>query len=483
MTTWLADRFASLTSRLVITAVLLVAVVSLLVGTTTALAMRSYLTNQLDTDVRQSLRFAGGVPPDDLGAPRGGVDGGIRGARALNRGQQVKSVTAYFSSDGRSAGFVLTENSESRAAVPEQLSDEDLATLDAVPSDGQVHDVNLADLGEYRVMVDEGTQQSVVSGLPTEDIDETVGSLIRVELILALLGTLLAAIAGRFVVRRQLRPLTEVAETAHSVAELPLASGVIGITERVPEHLTDEATEVGRVGAALNKLLAHVESSLDARHTSEQRVRQFVADASHELRTPLTTIAGYAELARRHPDDAAAGALALAKVEEESARMTALVEDLLLLARLDSGRPLEREDVDLTRLLVEAVSDARVLAPDHHWRLDLPEEAVELPGDALRLHQVVTNLLTNARKYTAPGTTVTVSARADGFSVHDDGPGFPPEVAPHAFERFARGDTGRHREGGVGLGLALVQAIVTAHGGTVRLTTAPGDTRIDVQLG
>jgi two-component system OmpR family sensor kinase len=209
-----------------------------------------------------------------------------------------------------------------------------------------------------------------------------------------------------------------------------------------------------------------------------------VADASHELRTPLTTIAGYTELARRRPDDTATLQTALGKVEEESARMTSMVEDLLLLARLDSGRPLERHPVDLSRLLVEAVSDARVVDPAHRWQLDLPEESIEVNGDVQRLHQVVTNLLTNARKYTPAGTTITVSAKPGGFSVHDDGPGFPPGLADHAFERFARGDAARTRgdAGGAGLGLALVQAIVTAHGGKVGLRSRPGSTEVTVSL-
>jgi len=166
--------------------------------------------------------------------------------------------------------------------------------------------------------------------------------------------------------------------------------------------------------------------------------------------------------------------------------MTAMVEDLLLLARLDSGRPLQREPVDLSRLLVEAVSDARVVAPDHRWQLRLPEESIEVPGDAQRLHQVVTNLLANARKYTPAGTTVTVTARQDGFTVHDDGPGFPPALAEQAFERFARGDASRTRGqqggGGVGLGLALVKAIVTAHGGQVSLQSSAGSTDVTVTL-
>ena len=165
------------------------------------------------------------------------------------------------------------------------------------------------------------------------------------------LAVVVAAGAALVVVRRQLRPLREVAATAHSVSELPLAEGEIDLTERVPDHLTDERTEVGQVGSALNTLLEHVETSLAARHRSEQQVRQFVADASHELRTPLATIAGYTELARQRPDDPAMLGTALDKVEEESDRMTSLVEDLLLLARLDAGRPLEREPVDLTRLL------------------------------------------------------------------------------------------------------------------------------------
>jgi two-component system OmpR family sensor kinase len=162
--------------------------------------------------------------------------------------------------------------------------------------------------------------------------------------------------------------------------------------------------------------------------------------------------------------------------------MTSLVEDMLLLARLDAGRPLEQEPVDLTRLLLEAVSDARVLAPDHQWRLDLPETPLEVTGDEQRLHQVVTNLLTNARKHTPAGTTVTVTGRADGFDVHDDGPGFPADFVGKAFERFARVDEARERTGGAGLGLSLVDAIVRSHGGTVTLSSAPGGTTVQVRL-
>jgi two-component system, OmpR family, sensor kinase len=339
--------------------------------------------------------------------------------------------------------------------------------------------VRLPGLGDYRVAVADLEGGQVVAGLPLDEVEDTVADLLRLELLATLVGIALAAVAAVVVVRRQLAPLREVAATAHRVAELPLASGEIEMAERVPAGLTDERTEIGQVGSALNAMLDHVESSLAQRHRSEQQVRQFVADASHELRTPLATIAGYTELARRRPETTGT---ALAKVETESARMTALVEDLLLLARLDSGRPLEREPVDLSRLLLEAVNDARVVDPDHQWRLSLPDAPLSVTGDAARLHQVVTNLLTNARKYTPEGSTVTVTATPSGFTVHDDGPGFSPELAPRAFERFVRGDVARTRAGGAGLGLSLVEAIVAAHGGTVALASAPGDTTVTVTL-
>ncbi len=467
------NRFASLTSRLVVTTVLLVAVVAVLIAGAATIALRSYLSTRLDRDVMQSLQQLphGGQPhvgePDD-------ADYDNRPPFDVRRYGTLTGVI------GNPSPWARIEREDSAR----NLGAATIATLANVPADGHAHDVSISGSGEYRVAVAQAPFGTVVAGLPTSSVDGPLSRLIAWEVLVGGLGIAAAAGAGTVLVRRQLRPLREVATTAHNVAELPLASGEIDLAERVPERLTDERTEVGRVGAALNTLLAHVESSLTARHESEQQVRQFVADASHELRTPLTTIAGYTELARRRPDDQVTTRTALDKVEEESARMTAMVEDLLLLARLDSGRPLERHTVDLSRLLVEAVSDARVVDPGHRWQLDLPEESIEVSGDVQRLHQVVTNLLTNARKYTPAGTTITVSAQPGGFSVHDNGPGFPPGLAEHAFERFARGDAARTRgdTGGAGLGLALVQAIVTAHGGKVSLRSRPGDTEVTVTL-
>ncbi|WP_182376934.1 HAMP domain-containing sensor histidine kinase [Nocardioides sp. WS12] len=468
----------SLTSRLVVTAVALVAVVSLLIGTVTTIGMRAWLTDRLDGDVRSALMRVTRVA-DDLPAP-----GPIGGAPGPGGGffREVGMVTAAYSAAGEQTGSVVLDGSGGR--VNQVALDEDALAALKQATNGHAQTIDVPGVGSYRVLATRlSDDTTVVVGLPTDDVDEATMSLVRWELVLALLGILAAALAGSAVVRRQLRPLREVAATAHAVAALPLDSGDIGVTERVPEHLTDVRTEAGQVGAALNQLLAHVESSLSARHRSELQVRQFVADASHELRTPLTTIAGYTELARRR-GDVETSTMALAKVEEEAARMTALVEDLLLLARLDAGRPLAVENVDLTRLLLEAVDDARVVAPGHRWQIVLPDdgEPIEVTGDEHRLHQVVTNLLTNARKYTPAGTTVTVTVRHGGFDVHDDGPGFPPDLAATAFERFTRGDASRHRSDGIGLGLALVQAIVAAHGGTVELATEPGSTRVSVRL-
>jgi two-component system OmpR family sensor kinase len=472
------DRFASLTSRLVLTAVLLVAVVALLIAGAATLGLHSYLSGRLERDVESSLaqsvgaadRAAGGGP---LQAP----GDGDRDNRPFD-GPRLENLAGVIAKGG-SGVQIHTEHGQD-----EYLDAQTVTMLGSLPADGHGHDTAVPGFGEYRVASQHTAEGLIIVGLPTSSVDGPVSQLVVWEALFGVLGIAAAAGAGVIVVRRQLRPLREVAATAHTVAEQPLASGDIDLAARVPDRLTDERTEVGQVGAALNTLLAHVESSLNARHHSEQQVRQFVADASHELRTPLTTIAGYTELARRRTDDADTVKTALGKVEEESARMTSMVEDLLLLARLDSGRPLERERVDLSRLLVEAVSDARVVAPDHRWRLAVPEDSVEVEGDAERLRQVITNLLANARKYTPAGTTVTVSAQAHGFAVHDDGPGFAPEVAEHAFERFARGDASRHRgdQGGAGLGLALVQAIVTAHGGTVELSSVPGSTRISVSF-
>ncbi|MBO9520779.1 MAG: HAMP domain-containing histidine kinase [Nocardioidaceae bacterium] len=462
----------TLTTRLVVTAVALVALVGVLVATSATLAMRGYLYDRLDGQVKEAI-----------GGPRLGVP--------PNGGGPVTEGTFYR--PGSLTVIVPAGSSTARAGITTEGGEGKTLTLGTVrrlvstTRDDKPHTFTAEGDG-YRVISrtdPDGTLRIV--GLPTHDIDETLTSMISWFALLTLLGVLVAGGAGTYLVRRQLRPLHQVADAAREVTTQDLSVGEAAISTRVPEGLTDEDTEVGQVGAALNTLLDHVDDALAARHRSEQQVRQFVADASHELRTPLSTIHGYAELSRRTPDDPAALGAALNKVETEAGRMSGLVDDLLLLARLDSGRPLAREEVDVTRLLLETVADARVLAPDHVWRLSLPEEPVTLVGDEARLHQVVTNLLNNARSHTPPGTTVNVRAGAQNgqvtVEVHDDGPGLPADLVPEAFDRFSRGDSSRTRaSGGAGLGLSLVSAIAEAHGGTAAVVSRPGFTTFTVTL-
>ena len=269
--------------------------------------------------------------------------------------------------------------------------------------------LDLDGLGRYRVVAAPSRRGGdvIVTGLSMSNVDATLIRMLVIFGIVAVIALAAATIAGLIIIRRALAPLRRVAQTARRVADLPLARGEVELPVRVPESDANPSTEVGQLGSALNRMLDHIAAALEARQASETRVRQFVADASHELRTPLAAIRGYTELTQRMGDDREAVAHAMSRVASETERMTRLVEDLLLLARLDSGRPLERELVDLSRLAVDAVSDAHVAGPDHQWELDLPEEPVIVTGDAARLHQVVTNLLANARVHTGAGTVVT----------------------------------------------------------------------------
>ncbi|NUO46256.1 MAG: HAMP domain-containing histidine kinase, partial [Streptomyces sp.] len=319
-------------------------------------------------------------------------------------------------------------------------------------------------------------------------VNNTLNTLIAVEASVTAAGLIAAGIAGTVIVGVATRPLRRVAATATRVSELPLHTGEVNLSERVPESECDPSTEVGKVGVALNRMLDHVHAALHSRQQSEMRVRQFVADASHELRTPLASIRGYAELTRRGREQIGPDTRhALGRIESEAGRMTLLVEDLLLLARLDAGRPLQFEQTDLIPLVVDTISDTRAAGMEHNWRLDLPDEPALVSGDAARLQQVLINLLGNARKHTEPGTTITARIQRRGpwmcVDVEDNGQGIPPDLLPHVFERFARGDSSRSRaSGSTGLGLAIVQAVATAHGGAVTVDSVPGRTVFTVHL-
>lgn len=472
---------SSLTSRLIVTAVALVAVVSILVALTATLVMRSYLMNRLDGQLEQSAqraqdKFTNGNPGF---RPSNVKDLFCGDPPPLAQGQGPGSLTAIITSDCFAGQVIPT------SGVPRDLSRSALERLTEVKVGVAPQTIHVPALGSYRVVAGTTPQgNTLVQALPTDDVDSTISSLIWWESLLALAGIAAAAVAGRILVRHQLQPLRDVAATAHEVTAMPLSSGSVGQTVRVPAHLTDPTTEVGQVGEALNQMLGHVEEALDARHESEQQVRQFLADASHELRTPLSTIKGYAELSRRtgrdDPDQI------LAKVESEAGRMSRLVEDMLLLARLDAGRDVDRRPVDLTRLVVEAVNDARVVDGERTWTFDVPDEPVIVTGDEQRLHQAVTNLLSNATRHTPPRTTINVTVTAGdtvNVEVHDDGPGIDPSLLPTVFERFTRGDSSRTRaSGGAGLGMSLVKAIMHAHHGDATVRSVPGDTTFTLSL-
>ena len=481
---WTGRRRWTLRTQVVVLVLALLATVSAAVGIATDLALQRFLLGRLDQQLVQasgrtagSFGFAPGRPHPEIAG-----EGALNVPRAL-RGQGPGTLVGRYSG-GVLEAFVSTD--EGQAA---ELSNDEAAGLRALRVDGRPQGLTVDGRG-YRAVATSARDGDVfITGLPTAGVQATLVRLAVIELAVTAIALLLAALAAVGLVNVTLRPLRRIAATARRVAELPLDRGEVALGERVPDADTDDRTEVGQVGAALNNLLGTVSSALTARQASESKVRQFVADASHELRTPLAAIRGYAELSRRSPDPLPPDvAHALGRVESEAIRMTSLVEDLLLLARLDAGRPLEALPVDLSLLLVDAVGDAHAAGPDHVWRLDLPEEPVVVTGDAARLHQVLANLLSNARTHTPPGSTVTarVSARSDGIailSVLDDGPGVPPAILPTIFERFARADTSRSRAAGsTGLGLAIVTAVVQAHRGTVEVTSQPGQTTFVVHL-
>lgn len=498
---WRSPASWPLRTRLVAILIGLLVVLGLVVGGTAEIYLKSILYNRLDAQVQDASNRALGGPPE-MRRAGGSSDNMLTEPPA---GAQTDQIFVAFRQAGSGRVTVLnggivaykqSTDSDSDGYTPfnnvfNSLSTEVLSQLGGLnPNDASARTIDLGDLGNYRVMVTWAPdgQTMVVSGVPMKSTEST---LLAVALVTggAVVGSLIVAgWAGAVIIRRTLKPLNRVAATATRVSELKLDRGEVQLAQRVPAAFTDPGTEVGAVGSALNRMLDHVGNALEARHASEMQVRQFVADASHELRTPLAAIRGYAELSRRSrqpvPDEISH---VLRRVESEALRMTALVEDLLLLARLDAGRPLAQDPVDLTMLAVDVVSDAHASSPRHNWQLDLPNEPVTVIGDQQRLHQVLANLLANARTHTPEGTTVVIGVgvhqNAAVLRVTDFGPGIPADLQPKIFERFARGDSSRSRAAGsTGLGLSIVHSVVTAHRGTVGVRSVPGQTEFTVLL-
>jgi len=473
---WLAGR--TLRTRLVAGVLILLAVSCVGIGITTSITLRGFLVARLD----QNLTSAGSRLDVSLEHPGGTGDPGAEG--------QAVGTLAVRITNGSVAQAVVVHDAAGQVGLSAvALTEADRSELLHLTPDGLPRTTQLSMLADYRLMATRSQDGDIhITGLPMGDVESTVQRLVATELIVFATALLLTGLAGAGWVRLSLRPLHRITTTAKEVSALSLGSGAVDLPHRVPE--TDPRTEVGQLGAAFNQMLGHVETALDQREASEARLRRFVADASHELRTPLAGIRAYTELAQRSTEAVPAEVShALDRVESEAARMGRLVDDLLLLARLDAGRPLEQADVDLSRLLIEVTSDARVAGPDHRWSLDLPDEPLVVRGDEHRLHQVVANLLSNARIHTPAGTSVVVRLTSDEqsdhvlLSVNDDGTGIPQELQANVFERFIRADDSRSRAmGSTGLGLSIAYAVVKAHGGSLTLTSDPGGTEFRIAL-
>lgn len=464
-----------LSTTLVLVLVALFLVVTAATAVATVLLTRQQLVQQLDTQLTDQARFItspqsggpGDRPDGDFpDGPGGPPPGGL--SCSTPRPGVGEGMLQACSTDTTTTGHVVSEGAY------QELDEAQLAALLEAGAPTPTS-VELEGVGTFRVIAAEAEGATIVTGVPMTTVDGAVANLVRTVVLVSLAGTVLTALGGALLISRSLRPLVAVASTARDVSAMDLSRGEVHLPDRVPPQLADGRTEVGQVGRALNSLLDNVGSALATRQRSETRLRTFVADASHELRTPLASIRGYAELSRRQGEAVPPQVShALTRIESEATRMTGLVEDLLLLARLDAGRQLEREEVDLSALVVETVADAHAMGPEHRWELDLPDHPVTVTGDAARLTQVLTNLLGNARNHTPPGTRVVTSLVESGadvvLSVVDDGPGIPGKQREELFERFTRGDSSRQRAtGSTGLGLSIVRAVVEAHGGSVTL--------------
>jgi two-component system OmpR family sensor kinase len=483
----------TLRRRLVVSVVALFTLLSIIVGGISVFVLYGNLTSPINQQLQRAASFQ-----DDRGGPGAGGAGG-NGPRGLEPG----SITARYLVGSAITG-TQTASFAIGGASTTPLSAAQLAPLKAITASDTLTDISIPGIGSFRairtskLVFDEvnpdGTVLKTVSGYLyyAYPLAQTQSTLARFGLalgIISLVGILLVALATWFIVSYALRPLRRVAATATEVASMPLDRGEVDLSVRVPAADTDTRTEVGQVGAALNTMLGHVDNALQARQASESRVRQFVADASHELRTPLASIRGYAELTRRGNYDLPPDVThSLGRVESEAVRMTSLVEDLLLLARLDAGRDIETAPVDITRILVDVVSDAHAAGPDHDWELGVLDQPLFVEGDAQRLHQVFVNILANARVHTPAGTRVRIGLQKTEkatavVTVTDNGPGIPRALQKNLFERFARGDSSRSRaSGSTGLGLAIVKAVVDAHGGAVSVTSRKGNTTFRVEL-
>ncbi len=461
-------------------------------GAATWRSLNGYLLGRVDDTLAATApEVAGGLAPT---LQRIGNDVTQLRCRASDDPGRITQPTPFFQSVSNGSGILTcmpTGTSDESAPRLPAWSVADAGRNGSAPFTAQSVDGSRS--WRVQAAVVPGGGAVLFVGTDLSEVSRTLNRLLLIEMVGGLLVLLLLAGAGYAVVRRSLRPLEEVEAAAHDIAAGDL-------TRRVPEQ--DPRTEVGRLSLAFNTMLGRIETAFREREESEaeareseERMRRFVADASHELRTPLTSIRGFAELYRQGavPNQADI-ARVMRRIEDQATRMGLLVEDLLMLARLDQQRPLDLQPVDLLTIASEAVHDAQALDPDRP--VELRASSADGPpvvlGDDTRLRQVVANLMSNALTHTSAGTPVTVTVdSADGqgvITVADEGPGMSADDAAHVFERFYRADSSRTRTGGTnganganggtggtGLGLSIAAALVAAHSGTLTVETAPGE--------
>ncbi len=461
----------SLRTRLVVGITVLAVLGLLVVNIVVVVLLRAYLVRGIDSQLSGSGPLTG--PPPRQQSGQGGPGGGL-GDNGTGVDERPNLPSDFVYEQLSATGTVLTQNIGSLATGGTGPDASGLTTA-AAKSHGDVVFTLPAKGGgsDYRARahVDPETGTTTLIAISLNGVDSTLRNLAGLTTAVSVVAVLLLAMLARIVVRLGLRPLVAVEDTAEAIAAGDLS-------RRVPDG--PPGTEVGRLSASLNTMLGQIETSFAEREAAERRLRRFVADAGHELRTPLTSIRGYAELFRQgaisEPEDQTR---AIGRIESEAARMGHLVDDLLLLARLDQQRPLEHLPVELGGLARDAVADARVRDPGRPIDLAVPDAPVLVTGDPDRLRQVLDNLLGNALVHTPEGTPVRLTLDPDSgrhvvLAVHDEGPGMTADQAARVFERFYRADSARSR-GGSGLGLSIVDAVVAAHGGTVRCTSEPGD--------
>lgn len=486
----------TLQARLVLLVSATLALVVAVIGAVTIAMQNDALLNRLDEELRLSLNMSSRPEPQrPLPEPPQGGQASDFGPRKFGSLQVLMLADTVLTAE------VIT--SEGQAAA---LSEAALDTLleEAASATLQPKDVRLSKFGDYRILassvVSGGEAGVMIVGQSLEEVRATTRYLIGIFTLAAIAGVGIASVLGALLVRKTLAPLQSLRATAARVSDTPLASGYVQFPERPGADGTGAGSEVQDLASSFNQMLDHVEAALVEREASETKLRQFAADASHELRTPLASISGYAQLASREGDSLSETVgTSLERIQSESRRMGTIVEDLLLLARLDAGREESGAEALVAPVVLECLSNAQAAGPDKIWGADIAPDAAELKAriSPAALHHSVSNLLANARRHTPAGTRVTVAVQCldddvVSITVEDSGPGIAPDLASRVFDRFVTGDAARSPAGdgnneghpvrNSGLGLAIAHELVRAASGTLTVDSIPGRTVFEIRL-